>query len=104
MLATVRTVGETDSFATSLHDAPGGASGFVSFVSPPCDLRRAHRFHAGLPSSIQNIEARRLVVELEDDYRALLTDNPALLTALLPQEQPRWHAAAYELGSDNYIG
>lgn len=104
MLATVRTVGEIDSFTMSLYDAPGGASGFVSFVSPPCDLRRAHRFHAALPPSIQHIEARRLVVELEDDYRALLTDNPALLTALLPQEPPRWHAPTYELGSDNYIG
>jgi hypothetical protein len=57
-----------------------------------------------LPPSIQHIEARRLVVELEDDYRALLTDNPALLTALLPRESPRWNSTAYELGSDNYIG
>jgi hypothetical protein len=104
MLATVRTVGESDSFTTSVLDGPRGASGFVSFVSPPFDLRRAHRFHAVLPSSAPHAEARRLVVEFEDEFRAALTDNPALLTGLFPRETPRWQATAYELGSDNYIG
>jgi hypothetical protein len=104
MLATVRTVGEADSFTTSLHEAQEGASGFVSFVSPPFDFRRAHRFHAVLPPSIKNVEACRLVMEMEDEFRALLADNPALLTGMLPQEAPRWQTAAYELGSDNYIG
>jgi hypothetical protein len=104
MLATVRTVGECDSFAMSPHEAPANAGGFVSFVSPPFDLGRAHRFHAVLPASMYHFEARRIVLELEDDYRALLADNPALLTGLLPQEAPRRYSALAELGSDNYIG
>jgi hypothetical protein len=104
MLATVRTVVETDSFTASHHAAFASAGGFVSFVSPPIDFTRAYRFQAVLPASSPHVDACRLVLDLDDDFRDLLTDNPALLTGRLPRESPRWQSAGYELGSDNYIG
>ncbi|HEV8058280.1 MAG TPA: hypothetical protein VGP68_00275 [Gemmataceae bacterium] len=104
MLATVRTVGQSDTCVTSHTEGAVKAGGFVSFVSPPFDLPRVRRFHAILPVSIQHVDARRFVFDLDEDDRDLLADNPALLTGLFPQEAPRWQAVAYELGSDNYIG
>jgi hypothetical protein len=104
MFATVRNVGESDSFFASHNEASANAGGFVSFVSPPFDLTRVRRFQAVLPAPIQHVDLRRLVVELDEDYRDLLTDNPALLTGLLPQESPRSYAMTCEMGSDNYIG
>jgi hypothetical protein len=104
MLATVRSVGESDLFTASQNEAPVSAGGFVSFVSLPFDLSRAHRVQAVLPASIQQFDARRQFLDLEDDFRDLLGDNPALITGLFPQESPRWLTAKSELGSDNYIG
>ncbi len=102
MLATVRSVGE--SFDASLCEAPLGASEFVSFVSPPFDFTRAFRFQAVLPVSTQHAEPRRNAFDLDEDFRDLLGDNPALLTGLLPPDSPRWLTSKCELGSDNYIG
>jgi hypothetical protein len=104
MLATVRSAGEIDSFTASHHGAAVSAGGFISFVSPPFELARVRRFQAVLPAFIQHFDARRLVLDTDEDYRDLLADNPALLTGLLPQEAPRWQTASCELGSDNYIG
>ena len=104
MLATVRSVGETDSFTADYYDVPASGGGFISFVSPPFDFTRALRFQAVSPASSQHFEARRHVFDLEDDFRDLLGDNPALLTGLLPQESPRWLTAKCELGIEIYIG
>ncbi len=104
MLATVRTSGQSDSCVASHSDVAVKAGGFVSFVSPPFDLPRLRRFQAILPVTVQHVDVRRFVFDLDEDDRDLLADNPALLTGLLPQESPRWQAVAYELGSDNYIG
>jgi hypothetical protein len=104
MLATVRSVDECESFNASQCEAPLGTSGFVSFVSPPFDFTRAFRFQAVLPVSAQHAEPRRNALDLDEDFRDLLADNPALLTGLLPPDSPRWLTSRCELGSDNYIG
>ena len=102
MLATVRSVSE--SFDTGHREASLGASEFVSYVSPPFDFTRAFRFQAVLPVSAQHAEPRRNAFDLDEDFRDLLGDNPALLTGLLPPDSPRWLTSKCELGSDNYIG
>ncbi len=101
MLATVRSNGEGDSFTASLSD--GGAGGFVSIVSPACDVARPRRFQTVLPA-VHAFDVRQIVIDQDEDYHHLLGDNPALLNGLLPQEAPRWLAMVCELGSDNYIG
>ena len=73
-------------------------------LSGSIDLVRARRIQGILPALIQSFEARRLVLDVGEDYHQVLGDNPALLTGLLPQEAPRVLAMAFELGSDNYIG
>jgi hypothetical protein len=104
MLATVRSHGATDSSIATLQGESASAGGFISFVSSEYDLVRARRIQCVLPAAMQCFEARRLVLDVDEDYRQVLGDNPALLTGLLPQEAPHVLTLAYELGSDNYIG
>ncbi|CAN5425842.1 hypothetical protein BH10PLA2_BH10PLA2_38540 [soil metagenome] len=104
MLATVRSTGESDSSLAGLQGGSASAGGTVSFVTNAFDLARARRIQGILPAAMQNFEARRLVLDQGEDFHDVLTDNPALLTGLLPQEATRGFALAYELGSDNYIG
>jgi hypothetical protein len=104
MLATVRSHGATDSSIATLQGESASAGGFISFVSSEYDRVRARRSQCDLPAAMHCIEARRLGLDEDEDYRQVLGDNPALLTGLLPQEAPHVLTLAYELGSDNYIG
>jgi hypothetical protein len=104
MLATVRSTGDSESSLAVLPGDSACAGGSVSYVTSAYDLARARRIQGILPAAMQNFEARRLVLDQDEDFHDVLTDNPALLTGMLPQEAPRSFPIVYELGSDNYIG